>query len=178
MRVSSIAQHIVLFTLLTLVVFGCGGSEDGDKHFTAAVELEANGQLEEAIAELDEVVRINPRDVVAYSNRGSIYNKLGQHQRAVESYNLALEVNPNFNVLYNNRSIAYYSLGEYELALEDLIRFIKFEPANSDAYVGRAMVYTQLGRDAEARNDAIQAVELGVDPAELEAQIERIKSRR
>ena len=178
MRVTSVICSIVLLTLLPLVAFGCGASDDEGKHFAAAVELEAEGQLEEAIAEYDEDIRINPRRVFAYSNRGTIYNKLGQYQQAIESYNLAIEVNPNFNVLYNNRSISYYNLGEYELALKDLDRFIKQEPSNSDAYVGRAMVYTQLGRDAEARSDAMQAVELGFDPVEVEAELERINSRR
>jgi Flp pilus assembly protein TadD len=187
MRVSSIACYSVLFAISSVVAFGCGGSGDGGleargqqaaKHFTAAVELEGRGQLEEAIAEYDEVVRLTPRDVVAYSNRGTIYDNLGQYQQAIESYNLAIGVNPNFNVLYTNRSMAYYGLGEYELALEDLNRFIEHEPNNPDGYVGRAMVYTQLGRDTEARNDAIQAVELGVDPVQVEARIEAIKSQR
>lgn len=178
MRVPSIAYLIVLFTVLPLVAFGCGGSEDGTKHFTAAAELEASGQLEEAIVEYGKAIRINPRDIVALSNRGAIYNLLAQYQQAIESFNLAIGVNPNFNVLYNNRSISYYGLGRYDLALEDLNRVIKIEPRNSDAFVGRAMVYTQLGRDADARSDAIQAVELGVDPAQVEALIEDIKSQR
>ena len=143
-----------------------------------AVDLEAKGQLVEAIAEYDAAIRINPQDALAYSSRGAIYNKLGQHQQAVESLTQAIGVNPNFNVLYNNRSSSYYSLGEYELALEDLNRFIEGEPNNADGYVGRAMVYTQLGRDEEAEIDAIQAVDLGVAPAELEIRIESIKSLR
>ena len=178
MRVTSLVCYLVLFALLLLVALGCGSSDDGDKHFAAAMELASKGQLEEAIAEYDEAVRINPRDVAAYSNQGTLYNQLEQYQQAIESFSLAIGVNPNFNVLYNNRSISYYSLGEYELALKDLNRFIKVEPNSPDAFVGRAMVYTQLGRDVEAQRDAIQAVELGVDPVEVETRIEVIKNRR
>ena len=177
MRATSVICSAVLFTSLFLVAVGCGGSGDAGKHFDAAAELEEKGRLEEAIAEYDEAVRISPQYVVAYSNRATIYHELGQYQQAVESYNQAIAVNPNFNVLYNNRASSYYSLGEYELAVLDLNRFIDFEPNNPEGYVARATVYDQLGREAEARNDAVQAVELGADPARFETLIEEIKSR-
>lgn len=191
-KIVPIVCHATLLISVLLVALGCGESEDLDNHysfteeqrqeaqnhFAAAVALESNGQLEEAIAKYAEVVHLTPRDVVALSNLGTIYDKLGQYQQAIESYNQAIGVNPNFNVLYNNRSISYYNRGEYELALEDLDRFIKTEPDNADSYVGRAMVYAQLGRDEEAQSDVIKAVKLGVDATQVELLIADIKNRR
>ena len=44
------------------------------------------GEHQEAIACYDKVLEINPRDAIAWHNKGVVLSNLGRHQDAVEAY--------------------------------------------------------------------------------------------
>lgn len=75
---------------MALVLSGCGGLSEAEEHYNAGVELQEQGRLEEAIAEYDEAIRLDPQDAVVYYNRGFAYDDLGQHQRAIQDYDEAI----------------------------------------------------------------------------------------
>ena len=67
-------------------------STEARDHFEAGFALEGKGQLEEAIAEYGEAIRLDPRFAFAYSNRGNVYDNLGQHQLALEDLDKAIRL--------------------------------------------------------------------------------------
>ena len=83
---------MLVLTLLSLAVAGCGGLSEAERHSNAGAELAERELLEEAIVEFNEAVRLDPQFTVAYYNRGVIYNDLGQHQRAIEDYDAAIRL--------------------------------------------------------------------------------------
>ena len=48
------------------------------------------GQLDRAIADYDQVIRLNPSDAEVYSNRAGIYAAKGQHDRAIADLDQAI----------------------------------------------------------------------------------------
>jgi len=68
-------------------------------------------KLKDAINYYNKVINRNPDDAFAYNNRGTIYNKLGQHQLAIEDYNQAIRLNPDYSLAYSNRGVACYMQG-------------------------------------------------------------------
>ena len=86
---------------------------EGMAHFVAGIELPEQRQLEEAIAGYDGAIRLNPKYVDSYNNRGSAYNNLGQYQRAIQDLDVAIPLNPQGTDVYNNRANAYADLGQY-----------------------------------------------------------------
>ncbi len=68
--------------------------------------------------------------------------------------------------------------GRLAEAIEDYDEAIRLDPQLALAYANRAVAYTLLGRDAEAQQDVDRAVVLGIDPAALRSEIERLRQLR
>ena len=67
------------------------------------------GELKEfqgAIADYDKLIKINPRNSNAYSNRGLAKSNLQDYQGAIADYDKAIEINSQNTVSYLNRGIA------------------------------------------------------------------------
>lgn len=84
----------MVFTLaaLTLVLSACGDPSEAKQHNSAGVELAGQGQLNEALAEFGEAIRLDPQLALAYNKRGFAYDRLGQYQRALEDLNEAIRL--------------------------------------------------------------------------------------
>ena len=50
---------LALLVLLSLVLIGCGGSSNAEKHVAGGVELQEQGRVEAAIAEYDEAISLD-----------------------------------------------------------------------------------------------------------------------
>ena len=68
------------------------------------------------------IILRNPKDVIAYHNRGDAYGLKGDIDRAISEYNKAIELNPNYAPAYNSRGRAYTSKGDYTRAVADVTR--------------------------------------------------------
>jgi TolB-like protein len=82
----------------------------------------ADGQLEEAIAECERGLEINPSCSILYGNIGAYRSALGRPQEAIEACQLALTLNPrdpsNFWRHYYI-AVAYFVAGDYAACLRD-----------------------------------------------------------
>jgi len=81
-----------IFLILTILA-GCGNIES-DKLYNQGTELLKKGQYDQAIANFDKAIEINPRYAEAYNNRGIAYTKKGQYDKAISDYNKAIELDP------------------------------------------------------------------------------------
>ena len=68
------------------------------------------------------MIQRNPKDVVAYHNRGDGYGLKGDIDRAISDYTKAIELNPNYAPAYNNRGQAYVRKGDYLRAVDDVTK--------------------------------------------------------
>jgi tetratricopeptide (TPR) repeat protein len=70
----------------------------------------------------------NPKDVIAYHNRGEAYALKGDVDRAIADYTKAIELNPNYAPSYNSRGRAYTSKGDYIHAVADVTKAGELTP--------------------------------------------------
>lgn len=70
----------------------------------------------------------NPKDVIAYHNRGEAYGLNGNLDRAISDYTKAIELNPSYAPAYNGRGRAYTSKGDYTHAVADVTRASELTP--------------------------------------------------
>ena len=92
----------------------------------------------EAIDQLNIAITINPKDTLAYSNRGSSYKDLREPKKALEDFNFSLSLDSTNYQTYNSRGIFYKNQKEYNLALNDYNNAIKFaDEDDSYAYFNR-----------------------------------------
>ena len=81
-------------------------------------EYEA-GRHEEAIAEYDKALKINPKFAEAYYNRGLIKHELGDSKGAIADFDQAIKIDPQYVEAYTQRGLAKDKLGDKAGAKED-----------------------------------------------------------
>ena len=110
--------------------------------FHKGIELSISGKLQEAIQELSNAIKSNPRYSLAYAIRAHLETRLGENNAAIEDSNKAIELDPNSAFAYVGRSYIYYRIRDYEKGLNDANRAIGLDPNYSYAYVMRgALLY-------------------------------------
>lgn len=68
------------------------------------------------------MIEHNPKDVVAYHNRGDAHGLKGEVDQAISDYTKAIVMNPNYAPAYNSRGRAYVSKGDYVRAVDDVTK--------------------------------------------------------
>jgi tetratricopeptide (TPR) repeat protein len=77
------------------------------------------------------IIQRDPRDPIAYHNRGSAYGLKGDLDRAISDYNKAITLNPNYAPAYNGRGRAYASKGDYTHAVADVTKATELAPKST-----------------------------------------------
>jgi len=147
-------------------------------HAQAGNKLQEQGRFEEAVAEFDEAIRINPERAVTYNDRAFAHGEMGQHDKALADFSEAIRLEPQNAFYHVNRGGTHGEMGQFDRALEDEIEAIRLDTQLAMAYNNRAFTYTSLGMDAEAEEDVKRVEELGEDASELRDMIEEMKGQR
>ncbi len=105
----------------------------------------ALGELERAIADYAEALRLRPDYMQAFYNRGHNYAALGRHDQAIADFTRAVELRPGEARVFYNRGKSYTALGQFERAIADFTRTLQLRPHDPDAYIDRGVASAQLG---------------------------------
>jgi tetratricopeptide (TPR) repeat protein len=113
-----------------------------------------------AIATLSRVLRLEPENAQAYSDRARARQQSADGQGAVEDYSQAIRLDVKTAETYRGRAKAYLSLFDYQKSLEDWNQVIQLQGDVSEFYVSRASVRASLEDFEGAIADADQAIRL------------------
>ena len=129
-------------------------------------KLERN---DEALADYNHAIRLDPTLTGAYYRRGNVYYGLQRYDKAIEEYTRVIELDPTFNEAgaYHIRGFIYNELQRYEEALADFTRAIELNPESVLAYTSRALLYDNAQCHDEALADYTQAIQLEPNNAHL-----------
>ncbi len=121
--------------------------------------LRAQGRTQEAVAEHERALVLDPSNVDAAGQLGIDYRNLGQFDKSLEYVDRAIRTSPSDPALvywYENKAWANFGLKNYDQAIELARRSIAINP-NSDpfSYVVLVAALALTDRDAEAR-EALQ----------------------
>ena len=83
-----------------------------DGRYNAGLDHQEQGRLEEAIAEYDEAIKLNPEFAAALKNRGVAYGELGQVGRAIQDYQTVISLNSEDVVAYTNLGLLFHQIGQ------------------------------------------------------------------
>ena len=110
---------------------------------------QAQGDINRAVADYNESMRIDPTYPAAYSNRGNAWYHSGKFDRAIADYNQAIELNPKYARAYVNRGSAWGNRGELDRAIADYSRAIRLDPKEAKAYYYRGIAW-EMKRNLQA----------------------------
>ena len=94
--------------------------ELANKYYARGVTASEKGEVELAIEDYTEVIKLDPDFAQAYYQRGLAYAKKGEIKLAIADYTKAIEIKPDNADAYYSRGGAFLRLGEREKAKSDI----------------------------------------------------------
>lgn len=126
-----------------------------DKHDFASQHLlgvihAQQGRNEQALAEIDAALTLQPDDAEAHLNRANVLKVMGRADEALAGYARALELKPEWPQALNNRGTVLQTLGRHGEALAEYDRALASAPGYAEALNNRGSVLQDLKRPADA----------------------------
>lgn len=124
-------------------------------------------RYEQAKAELDRAIAINPNDAHAIAGRGNILMWLGQTDAAIEALELARRIDPELNAIDRFAlSLVYYLKRRYDAAIEQAERDLRTTEGAHFSRILLAAAYAQRDQaeDAARIADLIRRLDPTFDP--------------
>jgi len=140
-------------------------------YFDRGILFFNRGDLEIAIMDLTQAIRLNPSFASAYFYRGFAHSKRGEYTRAIADYTQAILLNPNHVGALNNRGIAHSSRGEHCLAIADYTEAIQRAPHFVYAHFNRGLEHYRIREYHLAIADYTQVIRL--NPQHVSAHVNR-----
>lgn len=126
------------------------------------------GNLEKAIDNYSNAIRLKPDDVEAYFNRGLAYHQSKKYRESIQDYERVIQFNPTYQNAYANLGVCYRLLKEYEKSLQNLNRAIELNPNFEFALLHRGITHVEMKKNDLALADLKKAEQINPNsPANL-----------
>ncbi len=129
-----------------------GGQGAGDAQAYAArgQTLAKSGNTEQALAEFDRALALDPYNVQALYGRGLIYQAGKQHEQAIADFTAANGLTPQQVEPLLARATSYLAVDKTKEAASDLDEAVQADPNSAQAWSARGATYERLGDRAKA----------------------------
>lgn len=137
-----------------------------DDFFIAAQEKSQKGDYQNAIADYNRALTLNPQFDEIYFRRGIARSLTKDWQGAEADYTRAIEVKPQHAEAYLHRGNSRNLLANWQGAKSDFDLAITLEPNLSSAYVGRGVAWCELKNCQSGIKDYDRAIALNPNDAD------------
>jgi tetratricopeptide (TPR) repeat protein len=109
---------------MTLLLISCaGGSKTAkeekavkkaasvEEHFQMAFTAAERGNLDEAVTEYEQVLKLDSKNAKAHLNLGIVYGRQGKWKKEISEYEKAIRIDPNFAEAHFNLGVAHQGRG-------------------------------------------------------------------
>jgi len=190
-RMRAVFAELISAALMAEALIGCGSNTEpqktvaGQRGSSAKTQAaEANrtraqtccyrgiacaekGDLDGAIVDFTEAIRLDPECARAYQGRALACAKKGEFDKVIADCTEAIRLDPNDAEGYRGRALANREKGNLDGAVADYSEAIRLNPNRAAYYYGRGVVYTKKGDFDKAIADNSEAIRL--DPGYAQA---------
>jgi tetratricopeptide (TPR) repeat protein len=106
------------------------------------------------------VLKIDPRNTIAYLDRGQAYTDAGEMDKALADLDAGEKLEPENPNIYNNRGVIYFKRGEYDKALNEYSRSLALNPRFQPGYLNRAILWGRMREYEKSIRDLTAAIEI------------------
>src|SRR3984885_3135419 len=135
-------------------------SRSAKVHFDRADQRRDQGDLDGALADYSESIRLDPKYPFSYNGRAGVRRDQGDLDGALADYNEAIRLWPSFFVFYGSRGDCRKDQGDLDGALADYNEIIRLNPKLGFGYFKRAFCRRDLGDLVGALADLDEAIRL------------------
>jgi tetratricopeptide (TPR) repeat protein len=154
-----------------LLSLSVAGTDTASVIACRAEAMRRAGYHQQALAELDSAIELDPESAWAIAHRGITYGQMKLYEEALADLDHAIELDPESAWAIARRGETHRQMKRYEEALADLDHALELDPDSAWALARRGTTYMQMKRYEEALADLDHALELDPDrDSTLEAQ--------
>ena len=114
----------------------------------------------DALADLDEAIRLDPKFAAAHVARASVYSRRKENDRALADLDEAIRLDPALAVAYSERASIYEEKKDNGRALADLNEAIRLDPDDASNHAARGQIHYEAKDWAPAIVDLSEAIRL------------------
>jgi tetratricopeptide (TPR) repeat protein len=177
-RIPHLAFRISLILLVLAAVPEASAMEAGDaalqeslQRYNAGVAALQRRELEYAVYQFRQSIRLNPLRTEAYHNLGIALLQLRQPRAAKEAFTRALELEPDHPEAHLGRGLAHRDLGEFFQAIEELTRALPRKADDPQLRVMLGALYRQTRQPELAAVQFREALRLVPTDADARFQL-------
>ncbi|MGO9244079.1 MAG: tetratricopeptide repeat protein [Verrucomicrobiia bacterium] len=134
-----------------------------EAHNNWGITLQGLGQVQEAMEQYEQALRISPDYASAHNNLGAALMKQGKVQEAISHYDQALRLKPDDAEAHNNLGAALRRRGMVQEAIGHYEQAVRLKPDFAEAQFNWGVALEQLGRTPEAIQHYEQALRIKPD---------------
>ncbi len=153
------------------------GRADAQAHNVRGQALARSGKTEQALAEFNAAITLDPNNADALYNRGLLYQGEKQHQVAIDDFTAANGLTPQRAEPLLGRAISYLALDKVTEAVADLDEAVQSDPQNAQIWTTRGFAYERLGDKAKAAGSYRQAINLRPKDEAARSGLARVAGR-
>jgi tetratricopeptide (TPR) repeat protein len=135
--------------------------KDGYAHAARGVARTGKGEKDDqALADFNEAIRLDPRLAVAFEHRGYIAYVRKDYDKSLADLNEAIRLDPGIRWPYHVRGWIWYRKKDYDKALADYEQALKIDPKEAVFYRDRGNVAFARKQYDKALGDYGEAIKL------------------
>ncbi|MEB3233746.1 MAG: sulfotransferase [Leptolyngbyaceae bacterium] len=116
----------------------------------SALVAQQQGDLDNAINQLQKAINIHDSEPIYYSNLGDIYRQSHRYSEAIQASQTALNLKPDYTKALINLGSSYFAIEQYKDAAVAYRRVVELNPTQGIYYAYLADTLRQLGRISAA----------------------------
>jgi tetratricopeptide (TPR) repeat protein len=133
---------------------------DGSFYQARGTAYAEKNDLDKAIADYGEAIRLDPTNARLYELRGVAHaSRKGDFAMAIADFSEVIRLNPNSGSEYSARGKLYFKNGDMEKAISNLSTAVAREPGNPSFWYERALILLAMGRPEENRKDCAEMLQ-------------------
>lgn len=122
-----------------------------------------NGDINNALHDIDTAMRLDPLNFPALTSRGDILREIGEYESAIETLGNAIHLEPDYAIVYTQRGRTYYDMGLLDMAMDDFDKAIELLQRDPRPYYYRGLINIGYGNNEAAIFDFSYSIELKPD---------------
>jgi TonB family protein len=111
------------------------------------------GELDRAIADYNDALRLNPKFALAFAGRGTANLAKDDEDGAIADLDRAIALNPNLASAYQIRGNAYRAKRNFDRAIADYDQSLRIAPGGNRVLVDRALATDAKGDNIQTDQD-------------------------